>query len=94
MFPYWGSYLQFSSILSEDEVSLIEKGWTEDPYLQDKKYDQADGKIEAYKTKPDFCLPIFAWATGTTVLLSLYFTEEPCQSQMFAVKIKIFNFQA
>ena len=53
----------------------MEKGWTEDPYLQDKKYDQADGKIKTYKTKPEFCLTIFTWETGITILHKLGFHQ-------------------
>ena len=30
-------------ILSEEEARIIEKEWTEDPYMQDKKYENSDG---------------------------------------------------
>ena len=33
----------YRGILSEEETSIIEKGWTEDPYIQDKKYENSDG---------------------------------------------------
>ena len=38
--------LHFRGMLSAEEVKLIDKGWTEDPYIQDKKFNHADGKTE------------------------------------------------
>ena len=38
--------LHFRGMLNAEEVKLIEKGWTEDPYIQDKKFNRADGKTE------------------------------------------------
>ena len=32
-------------MLNAEEVKLIEKGWTEDPYIQDKKFNHADGRL-------------------------------------------------